>query len=332
MNFACAALDFEERQIAAIRSYGFLESAAEFIRRARSYDPGLANADIFQASRNVWSMNLIQVLLGLPVRMTPSVFSYSLLYPYSDNYLDDPSIPAATKYSFNERFRRRLAGEQIVPANAYEQTLSSLIAVIEGEYDRSRFPEVYESLLAIHQAQGKSLHLLNRAASPFDIDFLGVCFEKGGASVLADGYLINGQLSSAQREFMFYYGTFTQLIDDLEDVESDLKKGIMTVFSQTARHDPLDTITNRTFHFWDRVAGALEAYASPQVNPLIEIIRAYVPVMLVAEAGSAGKYYTRSYLRELEAYCPFHFSFLIQERRRLARRGVSPLALVEALA
>jgi hypothetical protein len=33
----------------------------------------------------------------------------------------------------------------------------------------------------------------------------------------------------------------------------------------------------------------------------------------------------------LEAHCPFRFSFLIQERRRLARRGLSPLALIESL-
>ena len=39
---------------------------------------------------------------------------------------------------------------------------------------------------------------------------------------------------------MFYYGTFTQLIDDLEDVQIDLQKGLNTIYSQTARHWPLD--------------------------------------------------------------------------------------------
>jgi hypothetical protein len=130
---------------------------------------------------------------------------------------------------------------------------------------------------------------------------------------------------------MFYYGTFTQLIDDLEDVETDLNQGLMTVFSQTARHWPLDTLTNRTFHFWERVQKALERFDSPLLHPLIDLIGKYVPVMLVTEAGLAGKYYTRPYLSRLEAHCPFRFSFLIKERRRLARRGLSPLALVEAL-
>ena len=56
------------------------------------------------------------------------------------------------------------------------------------------------------------------------------------------------------------------------------------------------------------------------------------PCLLVAEAGLARRYYTRPYLREIEAHCPFRFSFLIGERQKLQRRGVSPLALVEAMA
>ena len=45
-----------------------------------------------------------------------------------------------------------------------------------------------------------------------------------------------------------------------------------------------------------------------------------------------GADYTRPYLREIEAHCPFRFSFLIGERQKLQRRGVSPLALVEVMA
>ena len=38
-------------------------------------------------------------LLGLPVEVTPAVFAYSMLYPYTDNYLDDPAIPRTTSPS-----------------------------------------------------------------------------------------------------------------------------------------------------------------------------------------------------------------------------------------
>ncbi len=331
IDFSKAALDFEDYQLEAILSYGFLEAAVEFTRSARRYDPGLSDADIFQASRNVWSMNLMQLLLGRPICMTPSVFAYSLLYPYTDNYIDDPAIPATTKITFNDRFRRRLEGQAVSPANAHEATISELIGQIEDEFDRGLFPEVYASLLAIHRAQSKSLQLIQRDASPYEVDILGLCFEKGGTSVLADGYLIGGQLTPTQQEFMFYFGTFTQLIDDLEDIQADMQKGLNTIFSQTARHWPLDAVTNRTFHFWDRVMRALEGFDTPSIHPLIEVIGKYVPMLLVAEAGLARRYYTRPYLRELEAHCPFRFSFLIGEWQRLQRRGISPLSLVEAM-
>ena len=174
IDFAKAALDFEDRHLDAILPYGFLEAAAEFTHASRRYDPRLSDADIFQASRNVWSMNLMQLLLGRPVGMTPSVFAYSLLYPYSDNYIDNPAIPVKTKISFNDRFRRRLEGDPISPANAQEASISELIGRIEAEFDRRLFPEVYESLLAIHRAQSSSLQLIPPQRLALRSRYLGV--------------------------------------------------------------------------------------------------------------------------------------------------------------
>jgi hypothetical protein len=332
LGFARSALDFEERHIEAIRSYGFAEVAAQFARMARRFDPQLSDEAIFQASRNVWSMNFMQLFLGLPVQMTPAIFAYSMLYPYSDNFLDDPNLSRQAKLAFNERFRRRLMGDKIQPTDANEQKISDLIAMIEGQFDRYSYPQVYESLLAIHLAQSKSLALLRRDVSPYEVDVLGICFEKGGASVLADGYLVNGRLSQEQREFMFYYGTFTQLVDDLEDVQQDLAGGLMTVYSHTARHWPLDAVTNRTFHFGNKVMQAIERMPAPGAQPLVEIMRKHVTPLLVAQAGSSSRLYTRPYLRNIEPHSPVRFAFIRQQRKKLSRQSLSLTGLVEALA
>ena len=71
---------------------GFSKEAREFSRMAREFDPAVSAADVLQANRNVWTMNGAQRLLGLPVQVTPSVSAYSLLHPYTDNYVDDPSL------------------------------------------------------------------------------------------------------------------------------------------------------------------------------------------------------------------------------------------------
>ncbi len=149
-----------------------------FARMARDFAPMISSDDIYQAGRNVITANLIQLLLGLPARVTPSIFAYSMLYPYTDNYLDDQSIPMETKVSFNKRFRHRLLGEEIEPANSHEVDISSLIRMIENEWNRQDYPQVYESLLSIHKAQTLSLDLVAPGITPFERDILGISFEK----------------------------------------------------------------------------------------------------------------------------------------------------------
>ena len=191
-----AALGFTAGQLDLLPSQAFSDVSEEFVRMARAFDPKLSGEDIYQAGRNAWTANGLQWLLGLPVQNTSSIFAYSLLYPYTDNYLDDPAITVATKLTFNERFRRRLAGELLAAANPHEQVIFDLVAMIEGQYSRSDHPAVFESLLDIHHAQGRSLKLLRRAAAPGEVDVLGLSFAKGGTSVLADGYLVSNSLTA----------------------------------------------------------------------------------------------------------------------------------------
>jgi hypothetical protein len=122
---AKGGLGLDDDDIQAIRAYGFAEVGLEFIRQARSFDPEIPFEDIYQASRNVWSMNFMQLLTGEPIVLTPAVLAYSLLYPYTDNYLDDPQIPVETKQSLNERFRVRLMGGEVRPSNRHEERIST---------------------------------------------------------------------------------------------------------------------------------------------------------------------------------------------------------------
>lgn len=331
--FARSALGLERRHLDAILSRDMTQVAIEFARMARRFDPTVSEDDIFQASRNAWTMAGLQQLLGLPVQLTPAMFAYSMLYPYSDNYLDDPTLPLATKTAFQERFARRLAGENIAPVNAHEQAIYDLVSMIEGQFERSRYPQVYESLLGIHRAQSKSLGLLCRHdASPYEVDVLGISLGKGGASVLADGYLVAGGLTEPQEEFMFGWGAFLQLVDDLQDIEQDRREGRLTVFSQTARHWPLDTLTNRTFHFGAQMLKRLDGFDAPGLEPLKELMKRSTTLLLIDAAGQVGRLYTKPYRRELEAHSPFRFSVLKKQRKKLARQRMSLMKMINAFA
>ena len=64
------------------------------------------------------------------------------------------------------------------------------------------------------RAQCRSLELLHRTASPYEVDVLGISLEKGGTSVLADGYLVAGSLTRPQAELAFGFGAYLQIVDD----------------------------------------------------------------------------------------------------------------------
>jgi hypothetical protein len=292
----------------------------EFIREAKKFDFGVANEDIFQAVRNVWIMNSLQVLFGRTIEYSQSILAYSMLYPYTDNYLDDLRIPIEVKVGFNVRLKNYLDGIATEPLNEQERKIFDLIRKIEGQYPRLEYPVVYESLLAIHSAQRKSLLQQSFKSSPYEADILGISFEKGGCSVLADGYLVAGDLVPEAARIIFGMGVLLQLIDDLEDTQTDFRNGQMTIFSQTLTKWPLDKITNRLFRLIDRILDSSTYFtATPQARALQELTRkSCIQLVCTAIAGNE-QFYTADYLSNLEAYTPFRLTFLRKLKPRLRR-------------
>jgi hypothetical protein len=310
--FARAALDLDDAHLKLLVQ-GFPYLARGLAEQARRFDPALSASDIFQASRNVWTAAGLQVLLGQPLQLTPAIFAYSMLYPYTDNLLDDPRTPADAKRAFNRRLRARLQGESPAPADHREQKIWALVENIESQYDRIQHPDVYRSLLAIQNAQEESTGLRAEAGLPPDQVLQGV-FAKGGASVLADGYLAAGLLTRQQEEFAFGWGVLLQLADDLQDVAEDLAAGTATLFSQTSA-EPLDVVTNRVFEFGELVFARLDVFQAPCVEPLKELIRQSAAILLITGAGAAQDRHTRSYIQELERHSPFRFGFVREHRQ-----------------
>jgi hypothetical protein len=317
--FAREIFDFDETALQAFLTTGFRDAVLEFIRQVIDFDPGLTQPEINQAAHNVWSMNLFQYLFGLRVELTPAIFAYSLLYPYTDNYLDDPALPAAVKKSVIERLTGRLMGSDVAPANRNEERIFELVSLIESQFDRSRYPQVFESLIAIQSAQIESLKLIDPRASPYEVDVLRICMKKGGAATLADGFLVAGDLTPAQQDLAFGYGAFTQLLDDQEDVHSDRQAGLMTVFSQAAAGWQLDGLVNRLFAFKDFALGNMPALEPPTAAPISATVLRGIDLLLIQGAGAAHRYHSRPYLRAIEDAFPVRFSELALQRRRLTR-------------
>jgi hypothetical protein len=328
-----SALDFSEQELAVIERNHFAETAIDFVEKSRQFDPEISAEDIFQGGRNAWSMNLLQFVMGFPVEVTPAILAYSLMYPYSDNYLDDPTLSTKTKLDFSQRFGRRLVDSSVEPVNAIEEKIFDLVAMVEGQFDHQHYPQVWESLVAIHIAQTRSLALLRRPISPYEgANVLDISFEKGGTAVLADGYLVAGELTPVQQDFLYGYGVFTQLMDDQEDIHQDWEGGQTTIFSQTARAWPLDAVTNRMFALGHAVQDKMDCFDAPGIEDFRSLLRRAIDLLLVDAAGRHYRFYTRPYLKQIEAYLPYRFSFMRRLRKRLARRQLSLATLIGVFA
>ena len=147
-----------------------------------------------------------------------AIFAYSMLYPYTDNFLDDPAIDKQRKKAFNSWLSERLKGEQRpMDADLYRQ-VDALVSMIEDTFPRQQFPDVYDALLRIQEGQILSVQQDSRLCEE---EIRRISIYKGGASVLADGYLMDGDLSEKEAFFCIAYGFLLQVADDIQDMEED---------------------------------------------------------------------------------------------------------------
>jgi hypothetical protein len=328
-RLATGALRWDGRHLEPLLSNGFRDALRAFPIRARRFDSSLRAADIYQAARNALTMHCLQALLGVAVESTPAVLGYSLLYPYTDNLLDDDSLDVAAKVAFSRRLANRLRGREVEPVGPREARIFQLVAMIEGQYPRARFPGVFASLLSIQQAQERSVDLLASATPLPKRTIVEIGVEKGGTSVLADGYLVAGALTPAQAACIFGLGVFLQLRDDLEDVEDDAARGLATVFS--ARRDGcLDGPTARALAIGTAVLGRLDCFDAPTARPVRDIMARSLLQTIADAAASFPTRYTPAYLSELERRSPFRFAYLAAQRRRLSRANGSLTGLLES--
>jgi hypothetical protein len=298
----------------------FFDSTVDFVRQARTFDPSIRDADLSQALRNVWIANSIQMLLDLEVAFSPATFAYSMLYPYTDNYLDDPSVSAESKKSMNRSLELRLRGESVEPLDEHQRDIFRLVDLIEDHICREELPEVYLSLRAIHRGQIGSLRQQGSGPRPSAEEILALSVAKGGASVLADGYLAAGDLSRSEAEFCFGYGVFLQFLDDLQDVCADREAGHTTLFTLGAERGPLDRPTSRLYRFMHRVVESSERFSSPRYTDLKDLILRNCTFLLVGAVAENPRLFSRRFRRSLERRWPFRFASMRRLRRRASDR------------
>lgn len=286
---------------------GFLDTAEAFIKRAHTEDGSLTAEELFQAMRNVWIMNSLQLIWGIPVELTDSVYAYSMLYPYTDNFLDDPDITHQEKAKFNQKLSKALRGEAQTPSNVLEQRVFELVTEIELQYPRKDYPGIYESIQLIQAAQIESLR--QDQSSPLaEAEILPLTFFKGGSSVLGDAFLVKGGLSKAETEFAFEFGAFLQLLDDLQDTQEDRAEGHQTIFSQPAKPEEVDEKIHLLIAYVLKVTRA-QPDDSEVMAFMKQVIQSCTLVMVMDAVQKNRSLVSAKFYRQLESRSKVHLAF-----------------------
>ncbi len=329
-------LEMSDLYLDAVFQEDYVRSTQMFVDKAKEFDPQIKIEDLYQALRNAWIMNSLQMYLGLEVRFRDSIFAYSMIYPYMDNYLDDATLFLESKLRLIEKLKGWLEGQAIAYDNPHEGKIFRLIKLIEAEYDRDKFPGVYQSLLAIFNAQLKSLIQQKGHILPFEVDILDLSFEKGGTSVLADGFLVAGSLKDEEADFCFGFGALLQLADDIQDLVLDRENNHATIFSIPAGRYKMDRLASKLLNFISKVVDAKLDEQNSNEKTLKELILRNCSLLILEAIGKNGSYYSQEYGKNMQRYFPIPYAKLKKLRKKIKgkllgkRKHVVDLDLVSA--
>jgi hypothetical protein len=281
-----------------------------FMKDTKIFDPSLSQGDIHQALRNLWVFNSIQMIVGREIALTPSSFAYSLLYPYTDNGLDSSARSSDEKQAYIRWLGQWLLGDKYRTIDDWTGKTAELLMMIEKEYPPQKFSDVHLSLSAIHQAQSKSLLLHDIQPGCDEESLTAITIEKGGTSVLADGYLAAGRLNNAEADSFFEYGVLLQLVDDLRDIDEDRVNAHSTPFSRIAEQGSLDSAVRRLLFFVKHSAEELSSLNRHHAYQIKEMVEQSCSFLILETAARHHEFYSTRFLKSVECWMPLRPAFL----------------------
>ena len=286
-------MNAEAAFVALMDSAGVFDASRRFARDARSFDPLLPESEEFQAGRNVWAALGLQILNGDSAECSSAITGYSLLYPYSDNYLDDPLVALEAKNAFQSRFGCWLRGQTAEPQSVMEEKVQRCVGLVEQKWPRENeaHGRVYASLVAIWQAQSASL--AQHAHTENVEEIMRVTMFKGGTSVLADLYLSDPNPSDSRVRLAFALGFALQVVDDIQDGEEDAAQGHQT--PMTLASDP-SKLVHRLCHFLQMIL--------PGKSVAERGVRAMSYVMVLKHVSRVQHLFDNDFLAQAEELCP----------------------------
>lgn len=276
----------------------FREETAVFLKRARAFAPALSLEDLGQAQRNYMVYAIFRELNGLPQKCTSAIFGYSMLYPFTDNFIDGQEKSREEKAHFNRLIADKLSGRAFEAVSEEEKQTARLLAAVEEDYGRE--DEIFKGLLLMLEAQKDSQRQQDAGEAVTGEQALAISIRKGGLSVLIDRYFVNRPMTESDLFFYYGFGFLLQLCDDLQDISEDRKNGSRTVFSMCGSKEETAGNINRLLHFTRR----LFAHCACERESFRRFLFDNCCLLILFSAMGSGEHVPEEWLSEAQRHLP----------------------------
>lgn len=208
--------------------------------------------------------------VDLSLERKNSFFSCSAIHPLYDDYIDGGNFDT----TFPERLSSYLKdGVLFDTVNDEERKIIALLEILNDEYPRLDHPLLWDTLCDLHKWQ-----LLSQLQKD-DIsqnDIVEISLHKGAYAFAFYGYVACGGLTTKQYLHFFSMGCIFQLMDDLHDIEEDLKNGISTAFTKDVNENGAvsESLYGLIYmqRFIERSIPLIDDFSNPRMIRLIEFI------------------------------------------------------------
>lgn len=282
----------------------FKREAKHFVNRVKEFDGDLSPAQIWQSMRNYFIYAVIVEVQGENQNARDPILAYSLLYPYTDNYIDDEQIAKSEKERYNQMIALKLKGQTVEPQNLLEEKTCRLLQMILEAYEGAKKQRIAETLLQLLEAQNLSIG--QQQAEVTEEQILEISIWKGSTSVLADYLFAAADWTEYEETFYLKFGFLLQLVDDLQDIEEDRKAERNTLMTVARNRKRLEQRVNRLLWFTWNVIREFEP-RNPELKRFV--LKSCVEISLLTAARSP-QFFSKRYLKALEPYLPLSLDFI----------------------
>ena len=149
-------------------------------------------------------------------------------------------------------------------------------------------------------------------------DLLSISIEKGGSSVLVDGYLISGLMTKEEIEFCIGYGFLLQISDDLQDIKEDLKYNHKTIITEMSKEGTLDKVVNKLINF------TIELIDSFKINnknkSVITMIKNDCLMLILFSVVYNAEFFSVGYIKEVEKFIPYTIDYSLEIEEKIKEK------------